>query len=191
MNRTGKWTFVVLAGLLVSVADQAGAYVRRVVELRAGESTVIRTGPYEELTVQCTGGYVPPSYPAPGYPAPICGSVDVSRALMNLMMRRDRLVRGLCGYPRSEGFGLCEGRLTGRDAGANQRRFEAELSQLRDQVELLCRTRGCSQLEISEQVVAFDRMVSEISLQRIVFDGWSTMALVEYPGRFKTSCSGF
>lgn len=196
MSTNHKWFFVVLMGLAIAASDRAGAYVRRVVELRGGQSTTIAVSPYEEVVVQCGRGQVAgpgqPSYP-PYYPPsqPLCQTYSFDQALQQLAMRRDRMAFGGCGYDRNDGYSECEGRLRWRDAMNQKQKFAQDLRSLQMQAESICRDRNCSQLDISRIVRDFDAFVSQLSTQRIVFDGINSTPFIDYPGQYRVNCSGW
>ncbi len=196
MSTNHKWFFVVLMGLAIAASDRAGAYVRRVVELRGGQSTTIAVSPYEEVVVQCGRGHGAgpgqPSYP-PSYPPsqPLCQTYSFDQAIQQLAMRRDRMAFGGCGYDRVDGYSECEGRLRWRDAMTQKQRFAQDLRALQMQAESICRDRNCSQLDISRIVRDFDAFVSQLSTQRIVFDGINSTPFIDYPGQFRVNCSSW
>lgn len=186
MSTNHKWFFVVLMGLAIAASDRAGAYVRRVVELRGGQSTSISVSPYEEVVVQCGRGQ--PSYPPS---QPLCQTYAVDQALQQLAMRRDRMAFGTCGYDRFDGYSECEGRMRWRDAMNQKQRFGQDVRALQIQVESVCRDRNCSQLDISRVVRDFEAFVSQLSTQRIVFDGINSTPFIDFPGQYRVNCSGW
>lgn len=202
-SRTNRWTtarltWLVLAALAVGGASTyAVATYQRTVTLRVGESYTFNDRHQGSVVVQCgTGG---PGYPGgpghpgrPGHPGgPSCSTFDFDTKLQRLAQRRDRLMRGECGYRRADGFMRCEGVLDRYEVQSQKTAFNGDLAELKNLVELGCRTRNCSQLDISRMLRDYDAFLGSVQFSRIVYERYQSVPFIDFPQQYRPNCSSW
>jgi hypothetical protein len=186
------WRLSILAGslALVSATTFAIAEHNRSIQLRWGESYTTQDR-FGSITIQCggSGGYPDrPGYPGnPGTPS--CSTFDFDSKLQRLNMRRDLLSRGECGYRRADGFMRCEGLLGRHEVASQKEAFNRDLLELKSLVEISCRTRSCAQIDISRMLRDYDTLLSSVQFSRIIYDGYRSVAFVDFPQNLQVHCS--
>lgn len=211
-HRSRLWRLSIIIGsvAVVSATTFAVASHNRSVQLQWGESysTQDRFG---TITIQCGSGTTHPGYPDrpghpgypgnpgypghpgnPGYPGtPSCSTIDFDTKIQRLIARRDRLARGECGYRRADGFMRCEGMLDRFEVGSQKEAFNRDLLELKSLVEMACRTRSCSQIDISRLLRDYESVLQSVQFSRIIYDGYQSVAFVDFPHNFRVSCSSW
>jgi hypothetical protein len=192
---------------VVSATSFAVASHNRSVQLNWGESYTTQDR-FGSITIQCGAATTRPGYPGhpgnpghpgypgnpghPGYPGtPSCSTIDFDTKLQRLSMRRDRLARGECGYRRADGFMRCEGILDRFEVGSQKEAFNRDLLELKSLAEMACRTRSCSQLDISRMLRDYESMLHSVQYSRIIYEGYQSVAFVDFPHNYRVNCSSW
>lgn len=196
------WRLVILASSVAAVAAASFAVAdhNRSIQLHWGENYTTQDR-FGSITIYCGTGASPgypdrPGYPGnpgyPGYPgAPSCSALDFDLKIQRLAQRRDLLARGECGYRRTDGFLRCEGLLDRFEVGMQKEAFNRDLSELKALLETACRSRSCAQLEISRMSRDYDSLLGSVQFSRIRYEGFLSVAFIDFPQNFRLNCSSW